>query len=195
MPKGHPLPSRHFFCETCGTACSVIGSNYLRKYCSFKCFENKSVINCPICGKFFKPHRTQKWCSELCKNRAENSRRNFIRHRIDEKLFNYLYQIQNGNCAICNTSYGGTTHHKRRILSIDHDHLTGSVRGLLCNNCNKALGLFKDNIKILEKAIKYLQENSNCLFSDGRTKNGLRLNHYDKLDIINNELTKTDDHS
>ena len=39
------------------------------------------------------------------------------------------------------------------------DHKTGKVRGLLCSECNFGIGKFKDNISILKKAIKYLEEN------------------------------------
>ena len=40
---------------------------------------------------------------------------------------------------------------------IDHCHKTNKIRGTLCSNCNRALGYFKDDIKILQKAIKYLK--------------------------------------
>jgi hypothetical protein len=57
---------------------------------------------------------------------------------------------QNGVCAIC----GGTC---TKALAVDHDHATGSIRGLLCNNCNRGLGHFKDNLKNLQQAIDYLK--------------------------------------
>lgn len=52
-----------------------------------------------------------------------------------------------GTCEICKET---------RKLCRDHDHKTGKDRGLLCHNCNKALGLFQDNFLILFEAAKYL---------------------------------------
>jgi hypothetical protein len=54
-----------------------------------------------------------------------------------------------GSCEIC-----GLT--DISLLRIDHDHADGSLRGILCNNCNVGLGLFKDDLKLLRNAIKYL---------------------------------------
>lgn len=60
---------------------------------------------------------------------------------------------QNGVCAICKSE--PPKHHKKR-LNIDHCHTTGRVRGLLCDACNRALGLFKDSPDLMHKAISYL---------------------------------------
>ena len=43
---------------------------------------------------------------------------------------------------------------------IDHCHKTGKVRGLLCRRCNTSLGLFRDNTKVLNRAIRYLKRNN-----------------------------------
>lgn len=43
-------------------------------------------------------------------------------------------------------------------LVVDHDHTTGKVRGLLCHNCNRALGLLQDNKSYLQSAINYLKK-------------------------------------
>ena len=43
-------------------------------------------------------------------------------------------------------------------FSVDHNHKTGAVRGLLCGSCNRALGLFHDNPALLRKAATYLEE-------------------------------------
>ena len=47
-------------------------------------------------------------------------------------------------------------HHKMKLV-VDHCHATGTVRGLLCHNCNRALGLLHDNTEVLLNAIKYLE--------------------------------------
>lgn len=73
----------------------------------------------------------------------------------------YLHLIisQNNRCAIC-----GKEEHTRtnkgviRPLCVDHDHITGKVRGLLCNHCNSMLGHSRDDIQTLENGIKYLQK-------------------------------------
>ena len=59
-------------------------------------------------------------------------------------------------CNICKTPYNG----KRPFTPcIDHCHKSGIIRGLLCFNCNSALGFFNDNTNLIEKAIKWLSRN------------------------------------
>ena len=70
------------------------------------------------------------------------------------KEYEELLFLQGGKCAICNAEPPKNQHKTR--LNIDHCHTTGKVRGLLCDCCNRALGLMRDNIKLLEKSIQYL---------------------------------------
>lgn len=72
-------------------------------------------------------------------------------YNISTNDYKTLLMIQNYKCAICDNKC--TT---GRRLSVDHDHSTGEIRGLLCMNCNLAIGKFKDNTTLLNKAIKYL---------------------------------------
>lgn len=62
-----------------------------------------------------------------------------------------ILQKQNGVCAICKCP-----DEYRDVLSVDHCHKTGEVRGLLCNLCNTGLGRFEDNPALLASALKYL---------------------------------------
>jgi len=69
-----------------------------------------------------------------------------------EQYDQMLLEHQN-KCAIC-----GKTQELNKSLCIDHDHETGNVRGLLCQVCNKAIGLLGDSIQNLEQAILYLKK-------------------------------------
>ena len=62
-----------------------------------------------------------------------------------------LLKMQDGKCAICGDIEDG------RALAVDHDHVTGKVRGLLCANCNNGLGRFKDDAERLKAAVRYLE--------------------------------------
>lgn len=69
------------------------------------------------------------------------------RYNLTEKEYNDLYEACNGICPICSV---------KKVTAIDHDHKTGKVRGLLCHDCNRGLGIFKDDVNMLAKAAKYL---------------------------------------
>ena len=64
-----------------------------------------------------------------------------------------MIDLQGNKCAICGTSDPGRGHVN---LSVDHDHATGKVRGLLCHPCNVGIGSFRDDPALLSAAIRYL---------------------------------------
>lgn len=71
------------------------------------------------------------------------------RHRlygIDAEKVKSLLEKQGGVCAICGDEPN----------SVDHDHETGVVRGVLCKRCNSGLGQFKDSVGFLLNAVAYL---------------------------------------
>ena len=70
--------------------------------------------------------------------------------------YNKMFSEQNGKCKICKKV---ENHKTKRLLTVDHCHTTGKVRGLLCHRCNCALGLLYDNQELLKKSIEYLKEN------------------------------------
>jgi len=63
-----------------------------------------------------------------------------------------LYLRQGGKCGICDRTYDGA-----KKLAVDHCHERNVVRGLLCENCNRGIGMFKDDIGRLKLAITYLK--------------------------------------
>jgi len=66
---------------------------------------------------------------------------------------------QKGKCAICRKDFGHISCLGLKAkLAVDHDHETGRVRGLLCGKCNRGLGWFGDDPKLLRRAADYLKE-------------------------------------
>jgi hypothetical protein len=87
--------------------------------------------------------------------RKERNRDFKLRREFGLELGEYkrLFLQQNECCAICNTHQT----EKARLFAVDHSHTTGKIRGLLCINCNTALGHVKDSVSTLEKMISYLK--------------------------------------
>ena len=99
--------------------------------------------------KWAKKFRTSETGKEYIKN--DMLKRTY---GISLKEYNLMFEKQKGNCAICNK-------HQTKFIrnfSVDHDHKTGIIRGLLCHHCNTSLGSFNDDINILKNAIKYLKK-------------------------------------
>jgi hypothetical protein len=82
---------------------------------------------------------------------AESSRKSYLKKTWGMSIedFNKLRAYQNGCCAICKI--------QSNILHIDHDHVTGKIRSLLCNNCNRGIGHMKESTDNLQAAINYLK--------------------------------------
>lgn len=103
----------------------------------------------------------RQWYSDNLQRANENRRRFQLGKLYGLTVAEYddLLQRQGGVCAICQQdepASNGRTGKKFR-LSVDHCHDTGVVRGLLCQKCNRAIGLLGDNVGILQKAILYLE--------------------------------------
>jgi hypothetical protein len=85
------------------------------------------------------------------------------KYKITLEEYNEMLKTQKGVCAICENPE--TTINKKTgetiDLSVDHDHLTGENRGLLCTSCNRGLGCFRDNVKYLDNAKKYINNHKN----------------------------------
>lgn len=137
---------------------------------------------CPICHAGFvtrAPEHT--YCSKKCqqasyrkRNREKAKEEHAKYHRENKEtlrkryrewsyaaeygitLEDYIlmFEEQNGSCAICKQR----KYSKHGLLSVDHDHETGIVRGLLCHRCNLLLGLAKDSSDLLLIAAEYLKD-------------------------------------
>lgn len=82
------------------------------------------------------------------------------RYGITAEEYQAMFDKQAGVCAICGNAETTVQRGVIARLSVDHDHVTGKVRGLLCQQCNHGLGHFKDNTEILSNAIDYLMKNT-----------------------------------
>lgn len=103
---------------------------------------------CKHCRKQGNPIWWQKYkATPGFADKRANYRRLLI-YGITPDDFKKLLAKQKGKCAICKK--------RKQTLHVDHNHKTGKVRGLLCGNCNRGLGLFFDNKKFLQAAIIYL---------------------------------------
>lgn len=134
----------------------------------------KGLLRCRSCGVEkplleFRKHRTRKKsylkrdcrpCSLAIEAREREVKRDHLmaqlRRRICAKYgltteqFNTMLALQNEQCAICGKPFGD----ERRV--IDHDHVTGKVRGIVHNHCNLMLGNSREDLRVLAGGIRYL---------------------------------------
>jgi len=115
-------------------------------------------------GRTYRAIQRMAWCNhthrmylprkEACKNSQLKTK-----YGISLRQYNKLLGKQQGLCAICGQPEVMVRKGKVQNLSVDHCHSTGRVRGLLCSSCNPMLGLSREDISILAKAITYLEDN------------------------------------
>lgn len=130
-------------CKECGRlfentsdnfgAAKFKGICYLRNYC-IKCQNKRALRERRKLGKEYRERH-----NEQCRIRHLR-----IRYGLTPKQADELYSR---GCEIC-----GST----EKLCIDHNHETGEVRGCLCNNCNTAIGMFSEDVSLLEAAKQYV---------------------------------------
>lgn len=97
--------------------------------------------------------------SQKLKQRKEKFRKAALRASAVSRKYNVsiadlliMYSKQKNCCKICGNKF------PYKNLCVDHNHKTGEIRGLLCSNCNSGLGMFKDSIAYLLKAVGYLND-------------------------------------
>jgi hypothetical protein len=138
---------------------------FCKKGHDFKIVERDAEGRCKPCreayiksDKYQTSHKavTKKWQEDNRAYKSEQVREWQYRKKfgITIQEYNVMLAEQNNSCAVCERSQ---TDFKRKF-AVDHDHKTGKVRRLLCDNCNHALGMVNDNPIILQKLILYLEK-------------------------------------
>ena len=127
------LPS--IFCKTCNIVFTP---------------KSKTMVHCTrLCAIKYK----QKLQKESSSKQKTNLKSNLSKYNLTIEQYDELVLKQHNRCAICNIHQVELI----RRLSVDHDHTTGIIRGLLCHRCNLAIGLVDESVEILKAAINYLE--------------------------------------
>lgn len=143
--------------------CSVCGE--LQPIANFSTEKRSVDGKSSACKKCVGAYQRE-WYKNNCEKQKKNSKdwksqnpyknhKNHIRavYGVSESEYNSMFDAQKGCCAICLTHQSDM----KRRLAVDHCHTHSHIRGLLCTNCNTALGMLKDNIQALERAVDYLR--------------------------------------
>lgn len=153
-------------CRGCDKTYTPRQSNQL--YCSMACGKRiqtrerlglkgpSGIIRpCEYCTTDFSSvdGRT-KYCGEECARTAKSLGNARYLYGITMQEYRRLWLKQSGVCAICKLP---ERTQRNRLLTIDHDHETGHIRGLLCSQCNRAVGLLQDDPKVIEAAAAYVR--------------------------------------
>lgn len=93
------------------------------------------------------------------KNPLRVKENNLRKYGITLVEFNSMLSEQGGACAICRNPEDVDKKRNGRpdALSVDHDHATGRIRGLLCSGCNRMLGIMNDDPNLIRSAAAYLE--------------------------------------
>jgi len=122
-----------------------------RKLCIMPECNNLATLNYYVKGRAY----YRKLCDKHHKKKyGMTEGRKLKIYGITPEDWKKMFEEQHGCCAICGTHQSMFV----KPLSVDHNHDTGNVRGLLCQMCNIALGYFRDDPKLMKKGIEYVQK-------------------------------------
>jgi hypothetical protein len=88
-------------------------------------------------------------------------------HGITDVEWRAMWDAQGGACAACGLPETGRNQYGPVSMSVDHDHVTGKIRGLLCMRCNRALGMLRDNPALISKLLSYRETNGRRVYISG----------------------------
>ena len=144
------------------TASGVAAVNQLKTHCpqgheysAENTYSSGGRRQCKTCKRAAQNQRYAD--GKVRKRTAEETRRQTLRRfGLSPEEYAGLLAAQGNTCAGCLQSETITVRGRRMPLAVDHHHETGKVRGLLCHNCNRALGLLRDNPDTLVRLLAYL---------------------------------------
>ena len=114
---------------------------------------------CRCCGTEFQPDAPSNlYCSEPCRVNGNRHAYYMRTYGLPFKEYQAKLKAQDGKCALCLSAGFLMSETHRALLMVDHCHDKGTVRGLLCHNCNRALGLLQDDPEVLRRAAAYIEE-------------------------------------
>lgn len=154
-PKPAPVKEKSCSKTKTGQCISPTNPQPIENFRPQKGRVNGSSI-CKSCEqKYTEDHRAEAIArSKRWARKNVEKRRHFLvrkNYGLDSERYAELQNFQGNKCAICNRKWP----EEIKEICVDHDHRTGKVRGLLCHNCNRALGHFSDDTERMEKAIQY----------------------------------------
>lgn len=168
------------YCKKCHVLASMTPDLRVEKKCA-TCKETKSVGEFNRLGNRYQPYCRacqNKYLADVREKRRESGesvvinrkeyftrkrwRKLFAKYGLTKEQYESLLAEQNGVCAICKKPEQERDGQRKSLLelSVDHDHVTGKVRGLLCRQCNIGLGRLCESVEVLQSAIDYLKKHS-----------------------------------
>lgn len=121
-------------------------------------FKGRPKKNCPICKVEFQPRiQRQTYCGSECGEKGRQDKYYERTYGISRDQFNQLVEDAGGRCNICGSEgfIMKQKGHKAKLI-VDHCHDGDHVRGVLCHNCNRGIGLLQEDPAILASALEYL---------------------------------------
>jgi hypothetical protein len=137
-PKGRQFKA----CPKCGLTKPATSQNFPTKPSKSKRWRGRRVLT--------------SWCRRcVTASRSEEAKAKNRLRRYELSVSEFELLKAGGVCQICGRPYVQKRHHRQEPV-VDHDHLTGKIRGVICRACNIGLGYSHDDPKILEAAAAYL---------------------------------------
>jgi hypothetical protein len=134
-------PNRKYFCKDFCKSCYNLEYERRKRITDPEWYEQKKARTRANAKKNGPEWRFGRWLKRT--------------YNIDITDYYEMLADQNGRCAVC---FSGDPMHGRMFFCVDHNHTTGAIRGLLCDNCNLAAGKMKDDYKAILRLAEYIQK-------------------------------------